>query len=736
MKNIDNSLKIKILAKEQSITALLPVALVAFAVAYGLFEAAANAFASVSLSPFMGAIPGLTAGLGVLLSVKKTWKYIPAVLTAILTLILLFVPILKGGTFTLYNDFATFMTVKTGRIYLPLEVSSTANSALAFLVLGCAFALLLGTAVNVNSIIPVIPVVLLATAGFIIGFLSTDIYFLVFGMGIICYIILFFSPKGQKSGNLKATAMCLALPAFCTLVAVGILLLIPANFGTELKEYITGFSHSVIYDSKTNAMPEGNLQNLGAFNKSNKTAIEVTMEKPQKLYLKGFVGEVYTEKGWKGLENSVLSGYSEDFYILHKNGYYAQNSVSNAVNAVMEIENRSLSIKNISACSKQSYIPYMIKNADFDMLKIGDVTSNLGKSYTASYIPSGLSEWYLSQVNLSEKQGKDKKVDEYLANEYIYREFVKENYLSLPKTAYTAIEKALDGKKASSPTEIISTILLFLESGAVKYDETVVTANGDRDFLTYFLEQNPRGYSVHYATAAALMLRYYGIPARYVEGYFLSDGDAAEYGENRIITLTENHAHAWCEYYLEGVGWVPFEVTPGYIDDELEKAAFSTDGESSKRYNQSELPKIDVEQDRPKDELNEAPKDYTLLIVVVIGILFFAFVAAIIFVTLGRNRLKRAIKAISEANNRQRAAMCFGYAEKLASVFDISPKTLAELGREDAMFINQEALFSPHEITDEQCKAVDEYAEKLLAEGKRNCSFKDNIKNRFIKFIY
>ena len=34
------------------------------------------------------------------------------------------------------------------------------------------------------------------------------------------------------------------------------------------------------------------------------------------------------------------------------------------------------------------------------------------------------------------------------------------------------------------------------------------------------------------------------------------------------ITLTEENAHAWAEYYVSGVGFVPFEVTPGYIDDE------------------------------------------------------------------------------------------------------------------------------------------------------------------------
>ena len=63
--------------------------------------------------------------------------------------------------------------------------------------------------------------------------------------------------------------------------------------------------------------------------------------------------------------------------------------------------------------------------------------------------------------------------------------------------------------------------------------------NGSGDFLQYTLERSGHGYSVHYATAAVLMLRYMGVPARYVEGYYLSAEDAARYKAGETITLTE-----------------------------------------------------------------------------------------------------------------------------------------------------------------------------------------------------
>jgi hypothetical protein len=77
--------------------------------------------------------------------------------------------------------------------------------------------------------------------------------------------------------------------------------------------------------------------------------------------------------------------------------------------------------------------------------------------------------------------------------------------------------------------------------------------------------------------------------------------------------------------------------------------------------------------------------------------------------------------------------MRFGYAEKLLENADIDAK---KFGYDEAFAINREALFSEHEISDEQRKTVDEYAEKVLAECKNKWSFWQKIKNRFVKFIY
>lgn len=40
-----------------------------------------------------------------------------------------------------------------------------------------------------------------------------------------------------------------------------------------------------------------------------------------------------------------------------------------------------------------------------------------------------------------------------------------------------------------------------------------------KDFVNYFLLENKKGYCSYFASAAVLIFRYMGIPARYVEGY-------------------------------------------------------------------------------------------------------------------------------------------------------------------------------------------------------------------------
>lgn len=100
--------------------------------------------------------------------------------------------------------------------------------------------------------------------------------------------------------------------------------------------------------------------------------------------------------------------------------------------------------------------------------------------------------------------------------------------------------------------------------------------NGD-DPVATFLFGEMRGYCVHFAHAAVFLLRSQGIPARVAIGYGVS---TASRGAGSAVLIFANEAHAWPEMYLEGVGWVTFDIVPeqsdeppaAHVDQDLEAA--------------------------------------------------------------------------------------------------------------------------------------------------------------------
>ena len=79
-----------------------------------------------------------------------------------------------------------------------------------------------------------------------------------------------------------------------------------------------------------------------------------------------------------------------------------------------------------------------------------------------------------------------------------------------------------------------------------------------------FLFGSLRGYCVHFAHAAVYLLRSQGIAARVALGYAI---DNRLRGTNSAVLILGNQAHAWPEIYVDGVGWVTFEIFPENGDE-------------------------------------------------------------------------------------------------------------------------------------------------------------------------
>ena len=133
-------------------------------------------------------------------------------------------------------------------------------------------------------------------------------------------------------------------------------------------------------------------------------------------------------------------------------------------------------------------------------------------------------------------------------------------YLDLPADTRRWATELLSEITNGSETEgeKISRIQSYIRDSAVYDLSTARMDSRYTDFAKWFLEESETGYCVHFATAATLLLRAAGIPARYVEGYMVSCSPGTD------VVVSNREAHAWAEYYDSGSGaWRVLEATPG-----------------------------------------------------------------------------------------------------------------------------------------------------------------------------
>lgn len=75
--------------------------------------------------------------------------------------------------------------------------------------------------------------------------------------------------------------------------------------------------------------------------------------------------------------------------------------------------------------------------------------------------------------------------------------------------------------------------------------------------LADFLLRRRAGHCEYYASAATLLLRAAGVPARYAVGYSVQEYSRLE----KAYVVRDRHAHAWAMAWVDGI-WRPVDVTP------------------------------------------------------------------------------------------------------------------------------------------------------------------------------
>jgi len=135
---------------------------------------------------------------------------------------------------------------------------------------------------------------------------------------------------------------------------------------------------------------------------------------------------------------------------------------------------------------------------------------------------------------------------------------IYEDYLSLPASVpYRVYDLAISlTEDKTSDYEKMLALEKYLRSFA--YTTAPKELPKNRDLIDYFLFDTKEGYCTYFATALSVLGRCVGIPTRYVQGYCTQSDNSFEW------TLRSNNAHAWTEAYIDGLGWIPLDATPGY----------------------------------------------------------------------------------------------------------------------------------------------------------------------------
>ncbi len=696
-----------------------------------------ESFPSIAQMQWVCVISSAVMGVGILFVLySKLSSFAPLAITGLIILGgIVFLGKVKSGIAVMGNDYLTWLTTVDGYIHLDFMAEHPDGILYAWAIVGIIISFLSALSVKRREILPLLPLIMIMAAGCLVGFVPVEAGSVVTFAGLI-FIISYIMQARCDSGNFaKRLVMQMGVLFICVLLALSSLILPDSWFEKSLAEKIAESGHEENYHLTEPTMPEGDVNNLGAWDKDASAALRISMEQPQKMYLKGMVGEVYSGTSWDSLEKSTLAEYEDMFYWLHKYGYYSQSSIANAqILTDEETETMRMQVATIGACKENIYVPYALSGNDvLDEALIGDSEVYASKEtgiYSYEYTLGSVPQWYLAQNALAATQTEEKTV-EYLRNEESYRDFVYKNYLQLTNASIGVLDRVLGTeKKQRTLAEIRKNIFDTLEKHLV-YDESVVTKNSGNDFFQYFMEQTKAGYSVHYATAAVLMLRYYGVPARYVEGYFLSAAEAEDYESGETIILTESHAHAWAEYYLDGIGWIPFEVTPGYVDNE--ELQLSDNVVSNQQiYDQNELkytPPIQKEERQPLSNWRnsfEIRKEHIIALLAII-LLFFIVRAAS-----KRRKLRAKLTEINAMENKHAITSSYGYAVMLLG----NIRSEISVDDSEAVLINREAMFSNHTMTDEQRQIIEKYTQDIRELCRRSWKWWEKIKYKFIECIY
>ena len=311
------------------------------------------------------------------------------------------------------------------------------------------------------------------------------------------------------------------------------------------------------------------------------------------------------------------------------------------------------------------------------------------------------------------------------------RAYTQVNRKSLPKLSSLQQENPMKGE--ADITAFIKNYLLTHGT----YTQSPGRIPLGREPIEYFLFESQRGYCQHFASAATLLYRMYGVPARYAMGFAVRPSDFVKKEDGMYYAVvTDEEAHAWPEIFDKELGWTPVEVTPA--DEEAEgTGAGQQDSEGAGREQKEpeSSDKPDSQDGSEKDnrqEQNQNPSGDQEAGSTPLGRSLVALLAAMIAASgvLGRKIYLRSLekmncrKAFAKMLEKlQGAGVLSGYdgsEEDFAQKLAIAVAEVSEEEAQRATEIVSRAAFGNTPVSEEEEEAVRQLYRKIAAWAKKN----------------
>ena len=291
-----------------------------------------------------------------------------------------------------------------------------------------------------------------------------------------------------------------------------------------------------------------------------------TDEKPtETVYLRGFIGAEYDGHSWQPadaeqFDNAAASWKTDgDSRLAIANLPFLRAAYDGAAP-------QQMTVQRLHADDTYTFVPYNAYFNDYYRLNgDGAAAGQTAQDDTFYYFPRGEAKTLLTARADSDPSVLDRLESAYAA-------YAEIRYLATPDGAdYGTLQEFCNAAekehKLTGDADAIRTFVRsYLNEHCTYTGDSPQPADG-ADPVLYFLNESHAGSSTQFASAAVVLCRMLGLPARYVVGYAAPQSLFAESDGGWQAVLQDDNAHAWAEVYLAGQGWTPLETTPGMLSE-------------------------------------------------------------------------------------------------------------------------------------------------------------------------